>query len=364
MLSPVSALDWSVADHWWESFEKTERPLLASRSIRDLPAASHDQEWQTVDAQWDAFRADHELLFTEVRVQRLSDSPETAAWGTVDEFWDGYVADQADALARLQEAMHDLREWWAAGDCQFDDDPLTTNWRAESQYEGPLRGSIVEEDWSQWLAHLLRQSSGPFAHELLDTPNQPPESVRREVVFAGANSQRRVDILVEYADQGVSIEVKQGDEHYGKTPETAGLVEANDHRDWDHVLLLQKAKLPRLERTFGDALARGEEGLPTVRSSESADIDVRYWQHVSRLLRRILVEGREENSHWVASAYLFITLIEQRILALRSFSFVNPEEAEDHSGAPRADVHQLVMADPEKQINYLRSLVPENDTHE
>jgi hypothetical protein len=364
MLSPLSDNDWSSIDSWWGSFKQDEPLIFAPPSIGEMPDVTKSHHWSDLDSLWNTFEVNHELLFTDEHVWRLPDSSKAGAWETVDNLWSSYAEQQQEDLLELQELMADLRETWTAGANQFEEDPLMTNWRSNSQYEGPLRTTINEEDWSQWFSHLLRTSSGSFPHELLGTPDQSPTNVRREVVFFDDNSERRVDILVEYEEFGVSIEVKQGDEHYGKTPETAGLIERNDPRDWSHFFLLQKDKLPRLQRTFGDDLYRSEEGLPKIRSKQSADIDVRYWQDVSRILRQILLDGREPDNHWEASAYLFITLIEQRILGLHSFSFVDAAIPSSGDIYPATDIHRLVVAELDMQIDYLRALLHEDHNHE
>lgn len=359
MLPSLSADDWPAIDSWWGNF-KHQPLILAPHSIREMPDVVSGGHWNVVDSLWDDYEEVHELFFAEQHIRELSADSKQDTWETVDDLWDSYAGEQQDRLLKLQELMTDLREEWADGASQLNEDPLTTNWRAENQYEGPLRVTINEEDWSQWLAHLLRTSSGPFAHKLLGTPDRPPTSVRREVVFYGDNSERRVDILVEYEDFGVSIEVKQGDEHYEKTPETAGLAERNDRRDWSHVLLLQKDKLPKLQQTFGEEFDQLKGGPPAIRSDHFPDIDVRYWRDVSRILRRMLLDGREPSSHWEASAYLFITLIEQRILGLHSFSFVDPATDTNSNMAPTTDIHRLLVVEPDVQIDYLRAILMED----
>jgi hypothetical protein len=359
-----SAGDWGEIDRWWDSFERGRPLMFAPAAVRTIPGGETGHHWEQVDRFWEGFEADHELLLAETPIRSLAEDSTSDAWATVDEFWDSYAATQQADLRELQELMADLRDVWADGESRFDADPLSTNRRPESQYEGPLRTTINEEDWSQWLAHLLRTSSGPFVSELLGMPARPPSSVRREVVFFGDEVQRRVDILVESEDRGVSIEVKQGDEHYGKTPETAGLIEQHDRRDWSHVLLLQQNQLPRLERTFRDHLEDTEATHPTIRSDRSADIAVQFWRDVSRVLRRLLIDGREPDSHWEASAYLLITLIEQRVLGLHSFSFVESRSAGLGSPAPATDIHQFIIADPEEQIEYLHSILQEESNHE
>jgi hypothetical protein len=359
VLPSVTATDWSVMDTWWSNYKQDQTLLFAPRSMRELPDVASDRHWTSVDSLWHAFEEDHDVLFAAQHVQDLSDTSWEDAWATIDKFWDRYAEQQQDDLRELQELMGDLRETWVNGGSHFAEDPLTVNWRSESQYEGPLRATIHEEDWSQWLAHLLRTSSGPFVRELLGTPNRSPTRVRREVVFFGESSQRRVDILVEFDSLGVSIEVKQGDEQYGKTPETADLVEQNDRREWSHVLLLQKHKLPRLKQTFKDEIDRSAADSPLIRSDQAPDIDIQYWQDVSSVLRRMLLDRREPNSHWQASAYLFITLIEQRILGLHSFSFIDPAER-----SSTTDIHRLVAIDPDAQIEYIRAIIQEDHNNE
>ena len=372
MLPSVSDGDWSVIDSWWGHFRQERRLILAASHVRRMDSIWKTRNWKSVDSLWDAFEADHELLLAEQHIRELGDDSIADGWTAVDDLWDGYADHQQTDLAELQELMAVLSNAWTDGSSQFDADPLSTNWRPESKYEGPLRTNIDEEDWSQWLAHLLRTSTGEFAQAFLGTPNRPPDRVRREVVFFGEQSNRRADILVEYEDTAVSIEVKNGDDHYGKTPHTAGLIERHDDRDWSHILLLQKDRLPRLRQTFEENLDLSEEEAPTIRSDQSADIDVRYWQDVSRVLRRMLLDGSEPDSHWEASAYLFITLIEQRVLEFHSGSFfnlasgsgTNTDTAGTDKGSVSKDLHRLVAVEPSAQIDYLRSVLKEDHENE
>ena len=322
-----------------------------------LPSPAAD-DWSGLDQWWESFEADHSLSSTPAHSKPLCKTDRTEEWETVDEFWDSFAGQQQAQLEILRGLMRELRTTWDGGASHFEDDPLTTNWRLESQYEGPLRANIDEEDWSQWLAHLLRTSTGPFLDTLLGMPGRSADGVRREIVFSDGDSTRRIDILVEYADTAVSIEVKTGDENVGKTPETAGLIESNDTRDWSHFLLLQKSNRHRLERAFGERL-NGTDADLRIESEQDPDIDVLYWQDVSRVLRRMLLEGREPDSHWQASAYLFVTLIEQRLLKFHSFAFIGPT-----TEAGATDIQRLVAIEPAAQIDYLRAILQETETHE
>ncbi|WEL18894.1 hypothetical protein SVXHr_2751 [Halorhabdus sp. SVX81] len=320
-------------------------------------------DWGAIDEFWEGFIRDHDTLIGPTPLQALPDSSEADEWKTVDAFWDGYVEQQLPQLNRLENLLTTVRDRWNNRMGAFNADPLSANWGPNSTYEGPLRTTIDEEDWSQWLAHLLRTSTGPFVAELLGLPNKPPETVRREVEFSDNKSTRRIDILVKYPDTAVSIEVKNGDSNYGKTPETARLIEEKENQTWTHILLLRRVNSPRLRQTFSDDLITDEQTRPTIRSQNDPSVEVRYWQDVSHALRWILTEGDEPDSHWQASAYLFVTLIEQRILDLHSMEFIDSETGSNNTSSSE-NLHRLVALDPERQIRYLEALLAKDTTHE
>ena len=112
----------------------------------------------------------------------------------------------------------------------------------------PLRTN-QEENWSQWLAHLLNSAPEHFYSTLLvEPPASVPRRVRCEVGY-GSDSEhdRRADIVLEFPIQGVSIEVKIDDEGYSKTAETAALIENRaPSLEWSHYLLLPRYKRERL----------------------------------------------------------------------------------------------------------------------
>lgn len=363
MLPNVVADDWPNIDDWWGSRTSTHSVRYAPAHLRAVEPTARTDDWESVDGLSDGFETDHEPLFTSSSLRAVTDSPMADAWSTVDPFWDGYAAEQLPELRQLQDLLTTVRDRWDTSPSTFDADPLTANWEPSSQFEGPLRSTVDEEDWSQWLAHLLRTSAGPFIAELFGLPERSPETVRREIVFSADDVTRRIDILVEYPDAAASIEVKNGDTNYGKTPETARLVEREDRRDWTHVLLLQQSKEPRLQQTFGDSLVTNKAARPTIQSNVGPPVEVCYWQDISHALRRMLTEGCEPDSHWQASAYLFVTLIEQRILNLHSVEVIDPETGID-GVSPAKDLHRLVAIEPERQIDYLQTLLAEDTKHE
>ena len=319
-------------------------------------------DWEAIDEFWAGFTTDHEALFIPSATRVLPDISVAEEWDTVDTFWDGYVADHAPDLELLETLLATVCSQWQTPSGAFSSDPLTADWGPTSSQDGPLRPTSHEEEWSQWLAHLLRTSSGPFISELLGLPNRPAQTVRREIEFSDADSTRRIDILVEYPDTAASIEVKNGDRHLTKTPETARLIEQSTTWSWTHILLLQRENQRRLHRTFGEAVTSDAESRPTIENQDTPAVDVRYWDDVSRTLRRMLTEGLEADTHWQASAYLFITLIEQRILTLESMDLLDSQLATDSAGSQT--LHRLIATDPEQQIQYLQTLIAEDSTHE
>jgi hypothetical protein len=77
----------------------------------------------------------------------------------------------------------------------------------------------------------------------------------------------------------------------------------------------------------------------------------------------MLTDGSEPNSHWQASAYLFITLIEQQILELLSVAQI--EAAATPSKATTAGgLQQLMAVDPDRQQQYLERLLSKETHHD
>lgn len=228
---------------------------------------------------------------------------------------------------------------------------------------GPLR-ITHEENWSQWLAHLIRSSTGPFVAELVDESfDAAPVRVRRERALHDEElHDRRVDVLVEFPYRGLTIEVKITDENYRKTPQTAYLTEKH-HRgdlDWTHLLLLPESKRPALAETFDTLAEDPERDRPTIRPTDSRtpEISVAYWRDVSRALRRTLASGREPGTHWEASTYLFATLVEQKLLGFRASPSL---EALLNTPLGVADVERLQTMDVASQTEYLTAALEEFD---
>jgi hypothetical protein len=306
-------------------------------------------EWATIDPWWDTASDDPVANLDTAQSHILDPEWLTESWPDIEPWWEGHATETKTTYRRLQRTVATLTDRWATSDSRFDTDPLTEPWNRSAGGSGPFR-LTHEEDWSQLLAYLCRNSAGPFLEGLFGgTFATTPTRVRREVPFHAPDAHnRRIDILVEYPTQGIAIEVKIEDEHFGKTPPTAALIERHNKRDWTHVLLLPERKLPALQATFGPTLDT-ESAPPIIDTEGNPNVTVHYWHEIARALRRVLLDDAEPSAHWASAAYLCITLIEQKLLG---FDPVQPDEATDEV----PPLWALERRDIGAQVDYLDSL--------
>jgi len=278
----------------------------------------------------------------------------------VDEWWDAFVAERKEDLDDLFDKMKKIKDdgIWSKNTI-FKQDPLDfetseNNWKETNPEAGPLR-SNQEENWSQWLAHLIRSSSGEFRKELFGEKfNGSPIKVKCEKhLHHEEEHDRRVDIIVEFEDKAISIEVKKGDTHYEKTTDTVELTGKEykkvgiEEAKWCHYLLLPEDKRVNLDSVrFVDSKA-GEE--PQIKEGWKG-IELITWREVSKSLRRALISGNETSLHWQASAFLFISLIEQKICKFYSFNILNEYSGEAAIGL--SELNFLRTIDPQEQIDF------------
>lgn len=285
-------------------------------------------------------------------IQRTSE-----VWHDIDPWWKVYGEDQQKELDELHELMQQLFKEWKQSDCLFDQDPLAEDWSDESRKTGPIRPGL-EENWSYWLAHLFRTSTGDFTKELFgDRFDAKPEKVQCECVFYDEEGiDRRADILLKYEGKGISIEVKIGDKNYRKTPHTAHLIENDDERDWDHYILLPKSKISLMKDILGPNFQEEGDPRPIILSERFPDIDVIYWWDVSQALRRTLLYGENNDPHWQASAYLFINLIEQKISKIYNKNFVE-RNVVDEREPTYSDIKRIGSIETQDQIEYFKDVL-------
>lgn len=277
-------------------------------------------------------------------------------WDDLEQWWDVY-ADAGHATAvELADLLEQSSERWRQSAGPFDTDPLAADLTRERFLRGPSQPSR-EEGWSQWLAQLLGPSPELVTRLFEVNADGAPNEVLREDKLAKETGSRFADVLVRDDDYGVSIEVKLGDENYRKTAETAALVERHDDgdREWTHFLLLPASKTERLESVLEVPAESCADGRRRIAWDEPGSVTVMHWRDVTGTLRRLLRRGEVVDDHWAANAYLFCTLVEQRMLGFE------PQPTIDRLAHPTDVVDAIrpvtVARTLEKQLTYVRERV-------
>jgi hypothetical protein len=327
----LAASDWSTLDSWWES--RPENAFMLSVPERQRLNRPTGQEWPEVGAWWEAAHEADPAPWVDAASSAVSETRDSGLWTGIDDWWRIYARTQHDRHVKLVDAIAASNETWANSPSRFNRDPLATDWAPSEQSWRPL-GVSREERWSDWVAHLIQLSTGAFVERLLrDHLEGTLGHVDRETRVTDTNAgYRQVDVLIVDDSGGVSIEIKLNDTNYEKTLDAARLVEQNYGGDWTHLLLVPRNKVGSLEASFVDAVTDDEEWRhridPTESEAlaESPGVSVLYWEDVASALRGTLLAAAEPDPQWAASAYLFVTLIEQR---LRNFDSVRPEEIAD-----------------------------------
>jgi hypothetical protein len=217
-------------------------------------------------------------------------------WNAADEWSRSFKAMVSTAGRRLDTC---LRAW----DCALDDiggDPSREDWEKFR----PLRLSR-EEDWSDWLAHLLESSlTGRFPARLLARDVGCAEEWRVTTATREQRAERyRADLVVRFRDGGwVHVEIKIGDLDLAKTPDTTEalrrVVGGGFRGDY---LLLPAAHV-------------GYWGEEKKRLEGRADnINTLTWVDVVKALRDSVID-RAESLRWRVWAATFLGSIEQRLL--------------------------------------------------
>jgi hypothetical protein len=180
----------------------------------------------------------------------------------------------------------------------------------------PLRLSR-EEDWSDWLAWLLRTSeTGAFAEVLFGQyMNRGSRFAAREVEREKPTEARRADIVVSWeSGQRSHIEVKIEDSQFGKTFDTAKELRGREPKSkWHHFILLPDERMKDWYAVASDREV-GEEvyAIP--------------WSNVVVGLRRCLWAG-SESLVWRTWAWTFCAAIERHILHLSELDKLRSDEA-------------------------------------
>jgi len=351
----VTARDWAALDSWWESHVDPDRSVVVDDTTLALDSQWLTDHWPTLDSWWESHVDPDRSVLVDDDTIALDAGWLDGCWPELDSWWETYREARKENVTELLAELDAADAAWLESPSPFDVDPLSADWRSTQRSTGPIRVSR-EEDWSYGLAHLLRSADGILIDELFgDAYTGEPDIVETEAHLPGGEEPTRYeDILITYPSGGISIEVKIGDTNLRKTLDTAALIERQHGGDWTHVLLMPEYQRSDLRETFGDELSEPDSGPPVVASDRSAGVQVRYWREVGAALRTLLQRDGDLPPHWVASAYVFCTLIDQRILGLVPRPAA--ERLSEAADIVRGDTSLSVgIGDIESEIEYLRA---------
>ena len=221
------------------------------------------------------------------------------------------------AHARHAHDIAQLSEWLNDSDARLAElggDPLRDAW---STFR-PLRLSR-EEDWSDWLAHLIQTSrtgvfwSAALQHQLPGRTFASPRVVRREWTLPGGY---RADLGIELQDGNawIHLEVKIGDDDLKKTISTGEAMRTRVGFAIVHDVLLLPADDRPLWNTVIEDLAKMDDQVEKTLSLASAVIVID-WHDVARGLRSALCESGETLG-WRVLARVFCGAVEQLLIGL------------------------------------------------
>lgn len=172
----------------------------------------------------------------------------------------------------------------------------------------PLRLSR-EEDWSDWLIHLISKSqTGYFSFHLFRIENTTkndysrPAYIDREVSY----KRRRADIIIKWKNGIYShVEIKIGDENLVKTYDTAKAMRSYYNtlksKWYDFIIILESQV----------------ENWVKIDNSKKCYIKYLTWNDVAIALRKSILISNEPLS-WKVWAYSFLGAIEQKLLYFKN----------------------------------------------
>lgn len=350
----MEASDWTGIDPWWEAYIATE-PITRSGDAACLHRAQWmTDHWQDIDPWGQAFATSAPTTQASPSPQVIGSTERTDWWREIDPWWTTYTTTGYETATAIAELLAESTTLWEDSNAPFEVDPLTTDYTQEQTQRGPLQPS-TEPAWSQWLAQLLAPSKALITELFEVSVEYPPEEViREEWLPKQSGGSRRADIVLRHAQRGVSIEVKLDDTNYGKTPETARLLEhKHDDLAWTHFLLLPRRQRHRLERNVSPAVLTNEDGHPQVEWSDPGPIIVLYWQDVAAAIRSVLRRGAVCDNHWAANAYLFCSVLEQQLLGYKPQPVI--ERLADPDGIVDTLTPMSITDTLEEQLTYLQA---------
>ena len=215
------------------------------------------------------------------------------------------------AAAQIQGRLEHTLERWEIKLAQLGGDHQRHEWHSFR----PLR-LRREEDWSDWLAHLLATSkSGQLGYKLFREivgSKRPGDFSRPEVEREVVVGNRRADIVLVTGNRvGIHVEVKIGDREFEKTGETSALVADTFVPKRGPVTLWHNVLLVPEDLREGEVLDEHHTGV---------QIKPMLWARVASSIRAILAgaDSAAEEISWRVWAWSFVGCIEQKILGFNA----------------------------------------------
>lgn len=366
MLEDATVDDWLPLDPWWDTYVATTSPASVESDTLALDAQWLDDIPEETASWWELFATSGSWSDEETIV--LGGHAIDDLWNDLDPWWMAYIRVREADVSKLQKTLNESEELWEQQGGHLNADPLSADWAQDLRAGDPLYPG-VEEDWSDWLAQLLRADDGRFHRELFGRDIGVPRSVEREDYLPGSKvTDRYADIVVTTHSDGISVEVKIGDTEYGKTTDTVELIEEQYYHEWEHYLLLPEWNMSALRskseiddgRDEDNSQKEDESGraAPMIPTESTEDIEILYWSDVSRALRTVLLDSTDQQPHWAASAYLFCTQIEQQILEYAPRPAIDRLAVGDTAAA--FESVSVAIGDLESQNTYLKEFIEEN----
>ena len=220
---------------------------------------------------------------------------EMYSWHVFDEFEEAYKS----FISEGYEVIHQLLKKWNDRLKDLDGDSTYYNWHEFR----PLR-LTREEDWSDWLAHLIATSkTGDFCRFLFKLDNISDFSEPKKVDREPRSNNSKADIIIEWKNNCYyHVEVKVGDENLSKTSKTGQEMmkkyKAEETKWTDFILLL-----PSQFSSWEDFKEKEEASNKIIALS---------WADVAIALRQALLG--KETIVWKVWSWSFLGAIEQKLI--------------------------------------------------
>ena len=218
--------------------------------------------------------------------------------------FDSMLSSLSTFYKKKNKEFQSLNKKWDGKLKRYGGNTSNFNWN----YFRPLRLNR-EEDWSDWLIHLISESqTGYFSSHLFPiektTQNDysRPGYIGREVSY----KEYRADIIIKWNNDIYShIEIKIGDENLIKTYDTAEVMRKYYHtpmNKWSDFIIILESQI---------------ENWVNIESSKKYPIRYLTWNDVAIILRKSILISNEPLS-WKVWAYSFLGAIEQKLLYFKN----------------------------------------------